>query len=322
MIVDLAAYTDGQRVAGELSLDDAFKRSRDSGFVWLGLHNPTHGEIARVSAEFGIHELAAEDAIHAKQRPKLERYEDVCLVVLKPVRYDDATESIQIGEILLFVGDRFIVAVRHGDTTPLVNVRRELERRPDLLVHGTAAVLYRIVDHVVDDYAPVIEGLEHDVEEVEEQVFGEHREMPVERIYSLKRRVLEFHRATAPLREPLRRLSQGELPFVAGEVREYFRDAHDHLIRIDERAENLRELLTGLLDAALSQISVKQNEDMRRISAWVAIGVVPTLITSAYGMNLRRLPFDDQLQGFGIVVGTLALIALAMYLTFRRRGWL
>jgi len=322
VIVDLAVYRDGRRLPGELDLEDAFEHCRDGGFVWVGLHEPTHEEINRVGAEFGIHELAAEDAVHAKQRPKLEEYDGVHLLVLKPARYDDATESIEFGEILLFIGASFLVAVRHGQAAPLVDLRRSLESRPDQLRLGPGAVVHAIVDRVIDDYATVMAGLENDVDEVEEHVFDDARDMPVKRIYFLKRQVIQFHRATTPLREPLRRMASAEVSAVPEHVQEYFRDTYDHVIRIDERVENLRELLNGLLDAAMSRIGVQQNEDMRRISAWVAIGVVPTLITSAYGMNLRRLPFDNQLHGFAMVSGALLAIAVVMYLVFHRRGWL
>lgn len=323
MIVDLAAYEDGHRVPGELTLEQAYERSRgDGAFVWLGLHEPTEVEIRSVSEEFGLHELAAEDAVHARQRPKLERYEDATLVVVKPARYDDDRERIDLGEILLFVGNGFVVAVRHGQATPLADVRRALEGRPDLIKLGPGAVVHAILDRVVDDYVPVVAGLEQDIEEVEEQVFSDTRDSPVERIYFLKREVLEFHRATAPLREPLRRLAEGDLDPVPADALEYFRDVHDHLLRIDERVESLRELLTGLLEAALSQISIRQNEDMRRISAWVAVVAVPTLMTSAYGMNLARLPLDDRVDGFGILVAIMAVIAATLWLVFRRRRWL
>lgn len=323
MIVDVAAYRDGKRVPGDLSVDDAYERSRDDGtFVWLGLHEPTRDEIDRVGAEFGIHELAAEDAVHARQRPKLERYEDATLIVVKPARYDDEAERIDLGEILVFVGDRFVVPIRHGQAAPLVDVRRDLETRPDLLQLGPSAVVYAILDRVVDDYAPVVAGLEQDIEEVEAEVFSDSRENPIERIYFLKREVLAFHRAAAPLREPLQRLADGDLPWVHEDGAEYFRDVHDHLTRLVERAETMRELLTGLLEAALTQIGIQQNEDMRRISAWVAIVAVPTFITSAYGMNLAQLPGDDLRQGFAILVAVMAVIALALWVLFRRRGWI
>lgn len=322
MIVDLAVYRDGRRVPGDLSLDDAYAQARaDGAFVWLGLHEPTQEEIERVTDEFRVHELAAEDAVHARQRPKLDRYEHTTLLVVKPACYDEERERIEFGEILVFVGEHFVVAVRHGQATPLTEVRRELENRPDLLGLGPSAVVHAILDRVIDEYAPVMEGLQDDVEEVEAEVFSESRESPVERIYFLKREILEFHRATAPLRRPLELLTTGDVPFVHEGVLDYFRDVHDHLVRLDERVDNTRELLTGLLDAALSRISIQQNEDMRRISAWVAIAAVPTLITSAYGMNLV-LPIDDVTHAFGLVLGFIAVVAVAMYTAFRRRGWL
>lgn len=323
VIVDVAVYENGSRVAGEMTLAEADRRCREgSGFVWVGLHDPTEDEIAAVSEQFGIHELAAEDAVHARQRPKIEHYDDATLIVVKPARYDDEAERIVMGEILVFVGDTFVVAVRHGQAAPLADVRRALEARPDLLALGPSAVVHGILDRVVDDHVPVIMGLEQDVEEVEADVFSDARESPIQRIYFLKREVLEFHRATAPLREPMRRAAEGELAFVHDDTLEYFRDVYDHLLRVDERVDNLRELLNGLLEAALTQIGIQQNEDMRRISAWVAIAAVPTLITSAYGMNLAQLPADGLRQGFAVIMAVLAVVAGAMYVAFRRRGWL
>lgn len=225
MIVDCAVYKQGRRVPGELTPEAAFRESRgDDAFVWIGLHEPAPEEFEVVRREFELHELAVEDAIKAHQRPKLESYDDSVLLVLKPARYVDSEEVVEFGEILTFLGPGFIVVVRHGQTTGLQEVRRLLEARPEFLAFGPSAVLHAIVDRVVDDYVPVVDGLELDIDQVEEAVFSAERTNSAERIYYLKREVLEFRRATAPLLNPLNQLAVRPLPEVHEDVREYFRD--------------------------------------------------------------------------------------------------
>ncbi|HEY3239823.1 MAG TPA: CorA family divalent cation transporter, partial [Acidimicrobiia bacterium] len=205
MIIDCALYQDGQRHGGKLGLDEvAVACHRKDAFVWIGLYEPSEEEFETVRREFDLHELAVEDAITAHQRPKLEVYDETLFLVLKTARYDEPSETVELGEILIFVGDGFIVHVRHGSASALSGVRARIESRPDLLTRGPSAVLHAIVDKVVDDYEPVMEGLENDIREVELQVFSEgDGENPVERIYFLKREVLELHAAVAPLSEPL-----------------------------------------------------------------------------------------------------------------------
>lgn len=323
MIVDVAVYVDGERLPGDLTLEDAYRRSRpDDAFVWIGLFEPTEEEFESVRREFDLHELAVEDAIKAHQRPKLERYEETFLLVLKPARYDDPSESIELGEILIFVGEGFVVAVRHGSATPLATVRQRLERRPDLLVHGPGAVVHGILDHVVDEYFPVVAGLEQDVEEVEAEVFSGPRSNPVERIYFLKREVLAFHQATHPLGPLLERMASRQVPFVNETTDEYYRDVHDHVMRINQEVESLRDLLTSVLEASLSQIGIQQSEDMRKISAWVAIAAGPTVLGSIYGMNFMHIPAAEFRYGFLGAVGVMMLMSIGLFLLFRRRGWL
>ena len=322
MIVDCAVYKQGRRVQGEFTPETAFRESRDDdAFVWIGLHEPTPGEFDVVRREFELHELAVEDAIKAHQRPKLESYDDSLLLVLKPARYVDSKEVVEFGEILLFLGPGFIVVVRHGQTTGLQEVRRSVEARPEFLVLGPSAVLHAIVDRVVDDYVPVVNGLELDIDQVEETVFSEERTNPAERIYYLKREVLEFRRATAPLLNPLNLLAVRTLPQVHEDVREYFRNVYDHLLRVSEQVDAYRDLLTSILDANLTQVSVRQNEDMRRISAWVAIAVVPTMIAGIYGMNFKYMPELETPFGYPAVLGFMAAACGALYFFFRRRGW-
>jgi magnesium transporter len=323
VIVDCAVYREGRRVPGDFTPEGAFKASRcEDTFVWIGLHEPTQEEFEAVRVEFGLHELAIEDAVKAHQRPKLEKYGDSLLIVLKTARYVDKDEVVQTGEILLFLGEGFIVAVRHGEASGLKEVRRNLEHKPEFLAHGPSAVLYGIVDRVVDDYLPVVAGLEDDIDQVEAEVFSSNRTNPVERIYYLKREVLEFRRATAPLLVPLNQLAVQPIAVVRQEVREYFRDVYDHLLRVNEQVEAFRDLLTSILEANLTQMNIRQNEDMRRISAWVAIAVVPTMIAGIYGMNFDHMPELRSPLGYPLVLLGMLVICTGMYVFFRKRDWL
>ena len=323
MIVDCAVYQEGKRLPGEFTPDAAFRLSRsENAFVWIGLHEPSPEEFEVVRREFDLHELAVEDAIKAHQRPKLERYDDSLLLVLKTARYDDVAEAVELGEILLFLGPGFIAVVRHGQASGLKEVRRNLESRPEFLALGASAVLHAIVDRVVDDYEPVVQGVEQDIEEVEEEVFSSKRTNPTERIYYLKREAMEFRKSTAPLLLPLDQLATQSLPHVHPDVREYFRNVYDHLVRVSERIDGFRDLLTSVLEANLTQVSVRQNEDMRRISAWVAIAAVPTMIAGIYGMNFEHMPELKSTLGYPLVMGFMLFVCSALYVFFRRRDWL
>jgi magnesium transporter len=327
MIVDCAVYEDGKRRAGNLELGQAYEAGRhdadgDNRFVWIGLKSPSPEEFDSVAREFRLHELAVEDAIKAHQRPKLEVYGDTLFVVLKTALYDDPTESVETGEILLFVGDGFLVSVRHGSASDLHGLRVEAERRGDLLRCGPSAVLHAIVDKVVDDYEPVLRGVEQDIEQLEEQVFSTERSNPTERIYKLKREVLEMHRATAPLIEPLKKLASGHYDVVHEQIREYFRDVYDHALRANEAVEGQREMLNGILDANTAQVSVRQNDDMRRISAWVAIAAVPTLLAGIWGMNYDHMPELHWRYGYAAALALMALVCFGLWRNFKRVGWL
>jgi magnesium transporter len=327
-IVDCAVYEAGTRQEGDLELGQAYEAGRDNGagdgsrFVWIGLKEPSEEEFASVAREFRLHELAVEDAIKAHQRPKIEKYDDTLFVVLKTAHYHDDTETVEIGEILLFVGDGFIVTVRHGRASELHDVRVQSEQRPDLLRCGPGAVLHAIVDRVVDDYEPVLEGIEDDIEEVEEDVFSPSRTNPTERIYKLKREVLEMHRATAPLVDPLDKLASGYYEVVHKDIHEYFRDVYDHVLRANETVEGFREMLNGILDANAAQVGVRQNDDMRKISAWVAIAAVPTAIAGIYGMNFEHMPELRWSFGYPAALLLMALICFLLWRNFKRVGWL
>jgi magnesium transporter len=322
VIVDMALYENGVRRPGEVDLEQAYERCRSPEcFAWIGLHQPTEEEFDSVRREFDLHELAVEDAIKAHQRPKLEVYDDTLFVVLKTAGYVDELDEVELGEIQIFVGEGFIVTVRHGETE-LHDVRLRLERRPDLLRLGPGAAMHAIIDRVVDDYGPIISALEDDVRQVEADVFTQDRPTPAERIYKLKREVLELYGAIAPLVEPIDRLERGHYPFIPAELIPYFRDVKDHLIRSVREVEGFRELLTSVLTANLTQISVRQNEDVRKISAWAAIIAVPTLISGIYGMNFEHMPELGWTFGYPLALGGMATACALLFGLFKRAGWL
>jgi magnesium transporter len=321
VIVDYAVYEQGRRLPGPLELEELFELTRrGEAFAWIDLSEPTTGELDAVAREFHLHELAVEDALEAHQRPKLERYGDSIFLVLKTACIPQGDE-IDWGELLVFVGDRFVVSVRHGQME-LREVRAKLEQRPDQLAHGPAAALWAIVDHVVDEYGPVVDSLEAGTEEIEEQVFSGLRGNLAGPIYRLKRDVLRLAAAVYPLLDPLDRIAEVAEPLVPEEMGPYFRDVHDHLLRTSGRVNQLREALTSVLTANLTQASYRQNEDVRKISAWAAIFAVPTLVASIYGMNFEHMPELTWTFGYLLALGGMALVSALLYWRFRRIGWL
>jgi magnesium transporter len=324
VIVDCAIYEDGMRRTGDLPLGDAARAASDAhpGFVWLGVYEPTAEEFDAIRREFDLHELAVEDAVKAHQRPKLELYGDPLFVVLKTVRYLDSEEVIETGQIMLFVNPGFIITVRHGAGSDLHAVREQVEQRPDLLRCGPASVLHAVIDRVVDDYEPAAAGLENDIQEVEQELFADVQQNPAQRIYHLEREVLEFQRAVAPLDAPVDGLARGRLDLVSPELRTYFRDVHDHILRVTSRVEGFRSLLSSALQANLTQVTVRQNADMRRISAWVAILAVPTMIAGVYGMNFEHMPELKWRFGYPAVLVVIVIVCFVLYRRFRRTGWL
>jgi magnesium transporter len=322
MIVDCAVYQDGRRREGELALEDAYDAAGDpNAFVWIGLFEPTVEEFDAVRREFELHELAVEDAIEAHQRPKLEAYGDSFFVVLKTARWDVDQSEISFGEIFVFVGDEFLITVRHGETD-LHEVRLWMEERPDLLRRGPGAALHAIVDRVVDDYEPVIQRLDAAIRDAEQQVFSPARTNQAGRIYGLKRQALALDGAIAPLVEPVAALASGRYEQVHEDLRTYFRDVYDHLARMAGHVESFRELLTNVLTANLTQVSIRQNEDVRKISAWAAIIAVPTLITGVYGMNFERMPELTWTIGYPGALVLMALVCVGLYTYFHKVGWL
>ncbi len=335
-VVDNAIYVQGERVEPE-SLERTYELLRDRcGMGWIGLYQPDAEELQSVAREFGLHELAVEDAVHAHQRPKLERYGDTLFVVLRPARYVDPAEVVAIDELHVFVGPDWVVTIRHGSTPKLADVRRRLEGEPELLRMGPEAVLYAIMDRVVDDYQPVLAGLRNDIDEIETEVFGGEVEVS-RRVYQLSREVIEFDRACRPLLDVLDALADGfEKYKVDLELQRSLRDVRDHTMRVAERVESLRQLLQSMLtvNAALvaqrqndeikrlTEASFTQSEEVKRISGWAAILFAPTLVGTVYGMNFVHMPELQWVLGYPFAILLMFLVGLVLYAVFKVRGWL
>ena len=323
MIVDCAVYGKGRRLNRPKAVPGLRDEATEAGgFAWVGLVEPTAEEFEAVQREFDLHDLAVEDAVGAHERPKVEIYGDTLFVVIKTVRYLDDEERIEIGEVMIFLGPEFLITVRHGDAGGLGDVREHLERQPELLTLGPGVALYAIVDRIVDAYEPVAESLHEDIDQVEAEVFTSRGPSPVERIYRLHREVLEFGRATSPLRPTVRRLTEPGLPNIDEKLLPYFRDVADHAARVGDQVDGFATLLAGVLQATLTQVSVRQNEDMRKISAWVAIIAVPTAVAGIYGMNFEHMPELEWRFGYPAVLLLILVACAALYARFRRSGWL
>jgi magnesium transporter len=323
VIVDSAVYEDGRRRDGDVGVHEAMEACRlPNAFTWIGLYEPSEQEFESIRTEFDLHPLAVEDAIVAHERPKLEVYGEMVFIVLKTARYVDPKEVIKLGEILVFLGHDYIITVRHGEASELAGVRRRLEEDRAMLKHGPGAVLHAIVDRVVDDYAPAIAGLGEDIDQVEDQVFSGAPNNAAQRIYKLKREVLQFAHAVGPLVDPVDQLARGKYEVIHPEVRTYFRDVNDHLLRSHDQLEGFRDLLTSVLQANLTQVGVRQNEDMRKISAYVAMAAVPTLIAGIYGMNFEHMPELGWKLGYPMALLVMAAIVSFLFWRFKRAGWL
>jgi magnesium transporter len=296
----------------------------------VGLQQPAAAQLEQVAAEYCLPALAVEDAVKAHQRPKLERYGDVLFMVLKPVRYLDRDEVIEVAELSVFLGPTFVVTVRHGRSTVLQQVRQQVEQAPeDVEQHGPVCVLYRTADLVVDHYEQALTSIDDDIAEIEQQVFSAEGGDSAERIYKLKREVLEFRRAVAPLAAPLEELAAGRVPGVPEAVAPYFRDIHDHVLRAADALDKQDKLLTDVLQANVARISVRQsavavrqNEDMRKISAWAAIALVPTAIAGIYGMNFENMPELRWEYGYFLVLAVIVTACVSLHRLFTRNGWL
>jgi magnesium transporter len=325
VIVDNALYRKGVRVPVDCEISDlaAVRRRCGSGdFVWVGLHEPEQSELDAVAEIFDLHPLAVEDAVKAHQRPKLERYEDSLFLILKTLWYVDAEDAVETGEINLFVGPDFVITVRHGEGGALRHARLALEDREQVLAHGPSSVVYAVCDQVVDAYEQVAESLQEDVDEVETSVFSDVRTNDSARIYVLKRELAEVRRAVLPLREPINRFTTGAVHGIDPEAGPYFRDVGDHLARVSEAIDNLDSLLSTAFDAHLAQITVQQNNDMRRISAMIGLIAAPALIGAIYGMNFEHMPELGWVLGYPLALTLMALASLTVWIISKRSGWL
>jgi magnesium transporter len=337
-VVAAAIYRDGRRVDSPLTVAEAARRLRDqpATMAWIGLYRPAEAQLLAVAEEFGLHELAVEDAIVAHQRPKLERYGDTLFVVLRAARYLDEVEEVEFGEIHVFVGSNFVLTVRHSQAPDLAAVRRRMESDPDLLRLGPEAVLYAILDGVVDGYAPVVAGLQNDIDEIETEVFRGDPKVS-RRIYELSREVIEFQRATSPLLGILAGLMAGFEKYETDEeLQRYLRDVADHATTVAERVDGFRQMLADILTVNatlvsqaqneeiknLTEASYDQNEEIKKVSAWAAILFAPTLIGTVYGMNFDRMPELGWVFGYPFALTLMLLVSLTLYVIFKRRGWL
>ena len=326
MIVDSAIYVDGHRSAPHPLEKIHETCCENDGFAWVSLYKPTEAEFESVTGEFGLHELAVKEAIKAHQRPKIERYGDSLFVVLKAARYLEEQEAVEFGEIHAFVGPDFVVTMYYGEGSSLREAHRRMEGNPDLLRKGPFAILYTIMADVLDDYGPVADGLENDIEQIEVQVFeGNPGSSPdvSRRIYELSREVIQFHQATQPLAGALLgSLAEDGSHHVDPDVRKYLRDVRDRALRVTERVEGFRQLLSNILTVNLTIVGIQQTDQTKKISAWAAILIVPTLIAGIYGMNFNYMPELQWRFGYLFALSLMALTALLLYLRFKRSGWL
>ena len=327
MIVDRAIYRDGQRITAPDSLADLNAACHNgAGIAWIGLYRPDAQEFAAVAREFDLHELAVEDAVKAHQRPKLERYGDALFLVLRPARYVEESDTVEFGEVHVFAGPQFVITIRHSEAPNLAEVRHRLEDRPDLLLRGSGAIVHAILDQVVDDYEPVVAGVQNDIDEIEDDVFDGSPTVS-RRIYELSREVIEFQRATKPLLPILAELMSE--PAMDEEEHRYLRDVKDHSLRIQEQVTGFRELLQNILNVnltletkALSEAANTTNEDVKKISAWAAIFFAPTFVGTIYGMNFEHMPELGWALGYPLALLLMALICVGLYVMFKRRDWI
>jgi magnesium transporter len=327
-VVDWALYADGVRQPPQ-EFEAACEAARaDTGFLWLGLHEPTSAQLEQLGNAFGLTRRAVEDAADVLQRPTLERYEDLLLLALRTLAYVESSEReaggdvVETGSVKVFVGDNLVITVRQGRHASMTGLRRRLEEQPDVLALGPSSVLHAVADKVVDDYLAVVDAVNADIEEIESSVFGARAKTDIERIYQLKRDVIEMKRTVGPLAAPMRELSERPRRFVHPDIREYFGDVEDNLSRVRDQVQSFDELLSSILQAGLARLSVAENEDMRKISAWVAIAAVPTMIAGIEGMNFTHMPELQTTWGYPVVLGTMVTVCGILYRGFKRNGWL
>jgi magnesium transporter len=324
MIADNTIYVDGRRAAEQpSSLQDTYEalRQLDDGVAWIDLYKPTQEEFESVARELELPPRVVVDATKPQQRPKLVRYGESLFVVLKTARYLDEPEQVEFSEAHVLVGKDFVVTVRYEEIPALDEVRRRLEGEPELLRQGPQPILHQIMDQIVDDYEPVLEGLGTDIEEVEGEVFGGNARAS-QRIYALSRELVEFQRAISPLARALERVAQSDEHDINPEVRSYLRDLHDRVLRVKEPTEGFRDMLSDILVVNLTLISVRQNDQTKKISAWAAILIVPTLIAGIYGMNFDYMPELHWAYGYPFALALMVAISVGLYAVFKHVEWL
>lgn len=327
-VVAWAWYVNGvRRPVASLSLA-ARQAQAGEGFVWLGLKDPLDADLAALAKQFDLHPLAVEDAAYGHTRSKLELFGDTLFMVVSTIAYVDhvelteSSEVVATGQMMVFLGERFVITVRRGEHAQLSALRRSLEADPKRLARGPSEVLYAITDKIIDDYLGVVAEFETDVDEVETRVFSRGGQHEVDRVYQLKRELIEFKRSVFPLGGPLLRLATRELPGIPEESRAYFRELADHHTEAKEAVASFDEVLSSILQAGLARASVADNEDMRKISAWVAIVAVPTMVAGIYGMNFDNMPELHWRYGYFLILGLIALIMVSLYAGFKRNRWL
>lgn len=336
-IIDNAVYVDGVRIKNPASLDETFELMRDSGGMgWIGMYRPSEEEVRAVALEFGLHELSVADTLAGHQRAKLERYGDTLFVVLRPAHYLDDVEEVEFGELHVFVGPNFVVTIRHAESPDLAAVRARLQVDTDLLARGPEAVLYAILDQVVDEYAPVLAGLKNDIDEIEGQLFEEGTDV-TQRIYELAREVINFQRATQPLAGMLESLLRGSEKYgVDEELLRLLRDVLDHVLRVTDRAGSFRSILDNALTVEstivarrqneemrrMTELSIHQNDEVKKISSWAAILFAPTVVAGIYGMNFGDMPELHWPFGYPMAIALMFGMAGVLYFVFKRKGWL
>ncbi|MGI8583378.1 MAG: magnesium/cobalt transporter CorA [Chitinophagaceae bacterium] len=321
-IINCAAYSQGRRVADvELNeVHDVLKANNQ--FVWIGLHEPSEEVLSKVQREFGLHDLAVEDAHSAHQRPKVELYGDSVFIVLRTAHINKERHT-EFGETHFFVGPNFIVTVRHGSGVSYAEVRSRCESTPHLLSKGQGFALYSVMDFIVDRYFPVVHEMELELQSIEDKIFKEKPSRETtEQIYDLKRELLEVKRAVSPLVDICNRLMRFDIKWISEETRPYFRDVYDHVVRINEMVENTRELLNTAMEANFSLTSISQSDVSKKFAGWAAIIALPTMVAGFYGMNFNIIPEAEWEYGFyAVILFTLACCML-LYLLFKRSGWL
>ena len=321
-IINCAAYSQGRRIA-DVELNNVHEVLKAANqFVWIGLHEPSEEVLSKVQLEFGLHDLAVEDAHNAHQRPKVELYGDSVFVVLRTAQINKEHHT-EFGETHFFVGPNFIVTVRHGSGVSYAEVRSRCESTPHLLSKGQGFALYSVMDFIVDQFYPVVHEMEQELQAIEDKIFKEKPSRETtEQIYQLKRELLEIRRAVSPLVDICNRLMRFDIKCISEETRPYFRDVYDHVVRINEMVENTRELLNTALEANFSLISISQNDVSKKFAGWAAIIAVPTMVAGFYGMNFKFMPESEWEYGFYTVILFTIASCLLLYFLFRRSGWL